>query len=88
MDEGNVTIRNVADMRMVQMTMLDALKLYGDTMLKAQRMQAVNDDPSLLKPTINVDVKSLLKEMLMGGDGDARTQLVDQLRAGLSTGDK
>ena len=58
-----VKIKNAQDMRFITQNMLDAIKIYGDTVLKAQRFGAVENDPSLLKPTtINVNVKSALTD--------------------------
>ena len=85
MDE--IKIRNVQDMRFVSMTMLDAIKQYGDVMLKMQRFNAVNEDPTLLKPqTINVNIRGaltdILKEAMAGGAGGY--VLIDKLRAGVA----
>ena len=83
----DIRIKNVQDMRFVSMTMLDAIKQYGDVMLKMQRFNAVQDDPTLLKPqTINVNVRGALTDILKGamangGDGYA---LIDKLRAGIA----
>lgn len=81
---NEIQIRNAQDMRFISQTMLDAIKLYGDTVLKAQRFDAINEDPSLLKPTtINVNVKTtlidILKETMAGGGG---FDMIDQLRRG------
>jgi hypothetical protein len=82
----DVQIKSAQDMRFMHMTMLDAIKLYGDTILKAQKFSAIEDNPELLKPqTININVKSaltdVLKEVMKGGsDGFA---LIDKLRAGI-----
>lgn len=82
-----IKIRNVQDMRFVSMTMLDAIKQYGDVMLKMQRFSAVNDDPTLLKPqTINVNIRGaltdILKDAMNGGSGGYA--LIDKLRAGIA----
>lgn len=84
-----IQINSVKDMRMVQQTMLDAINIYGDTMLKAQQFEEINNDPSLLKKqstTINVNIKSALTDILQtamneGGDGYG---LIDKLRAGIN----
>lgn len=84
-----IQINNVKDMRMVQQTMLDAIDAYGDTMLKAQQFEEINNDPSLLKKqstTININVKSALTDILRsameeGGDGYG---IIDKLRAGVT----
>ena len=76
-------------MRMVQQTMLEAISTYADVMLDAQKFQAINDDPTLLKQektTININVKSALADILKeamqnGGEG---YKLIDSLRAGIS----
>lgn len=80
-----VKIKNAQDMRFITQNMLDAIKIYGDTVLKAQRFGAVENDPSLLKPTtINVNVKSALTDILKGaidsGDG---YNIIDRLRTGI-----
>ena len=69
------------------MTMLDAIKLYGDMMLKMQRFDEVNKDPTLLKPqTININVRSALTDVLKGAmaDGGNGYALIDKLRAGVN----
>lgn len=83
----DIKIKNVQDMRFVSMTMLDAIKQYGDVMLKMQRFSAVQDDPTLLKPqTINVNIRGaltdILKEAMAGGSGGYA--LIDKLRAGIT----
>ena len=83
----DIKIKNVQDMRFVSMTMLDAIKQYGDVMLKMQRFNAVNDDPTLLKPqTINVNIRGaltdILKDAMAGGSGGYA--LIDKLRAGIA----
>lgn len=83
----DIQIKTAQDMRFISMTMLDAIKLYGDTVLKAQRFQAVNDDPSLLKPTtININVKQtltdILKEVMNDGSGGGYG-IIDKLRTGM-----
>ena len=83
----DIKIKNVQDMRFVSMTMLDAIKQYGDVMLKMQRFNAVNEDPTLLKPqTINVNIRGALTDILKGamaGGGDGYA-LIDKLRAGIA----
>ena len=84
---NDIQIRNVQDMRFVSMTMLDAIKQYGDVMLKMQRFSAVQDDPTLLKPqTINVNIRGALTDMLKGAmsGGTDGYALIDKLRAGIS----
>lgn len=79
-----IAIRNMQDYRFVSQTMLDAIKIYGDTMLKAQKMQKIEDDPSLLKPTsININVKSALIDMLSGAIGQGDYGVIDKLREGI-----
>lgn len=84
---NDIQIKNVQDMRFVSMTMLDAIKQYGDVMLKMQKFDAVQNDPSILKPqTININVRGALTDILKGamasgGDGYA---LIDKLRAGIN----
>ena len=44
-----IQINSVKDLRMVQQTMLDAISVYGETMLNAQKFQEIQNDPSLLQ---------------------------------------
>lgn len=84
---NDIQIRNVQDMRFVSMTMLDAIKQYGDVMLKMQRFDAVNNDPTLLKPqTINVNIRGALTDILKGAmaGGGSGYALIDKLRAGIA----
>lgn len=83
----DIKIKNVQDMRFVSMTMLDAIKQYGDVMLKMQRFNAVNEDPTLLKPqTINVNIRGALTDILRSAmsDGSNGYALIDKLRAGIA----
>lgn len=78
-----IRIRNAQDFKFVADTMLNAIKLYGDTVLKAQRFDKVNEDPSLLRPTtINVNVKSALKDILGEVMHNGGYDLIDKLRTG------
>lgn len=83
---NGIQIRTAQDIRWTSQTMLDAIKLYGDTILKAQRFNAVENDPTLLKPTtINVNVKAVLTDVLteaMNG-GTGGYDLIDKLRNGI-----
>lgn len=84
---NNIQIKNVQDMRFVSMTMLDAIKQYGDVMLKMQRFNAVESDPTLLKPqTINVNIRGALTDILKGAmsGGNDGYALIDKLRAGIA----
>lgn len=84
--DNDIQIRNAQDIRFIQMSLLDAIKVYGDTVLKMQKYTEIKNDPTLLKPTtINVNVKSaltdILKEVMQnGGNGFS---LIDQLRTGI-----
>lgn len=79
--EDQVKIRNAQDYKFVASTMLDAIKLYGDTVLKAQRFEKVNEDPSLLRPTtINVNVKAALTDILGNAMQTGGYDLIDKLR--------
>jgi hypothetical protein len=83
--DRDVQIKNVQDMRFVSQTMLDAIKIYGDTVLKAQRFNKVENDPTLLKPvTISVGAKDALKDILkeVMNDGNGY-ELIDKLRNGI-----
>lgn len=82
----DIRVKSVQDLRYVQMSMLEALKLYGDTMLKAQQMQKIEDDPELLKPTVNINVKNVLVDMLSGADEETRFKMIDNIRNKLSGG--
>lgn len=82
--DRQIQVRNAQDFRFVSQTMLDAIKVYGDTMLKVQKMDAINQNPELLKPTqINVNVKSALVDILSGAMGAGDYTIIDQLRAGM-----
>ena len=79
--EDQVKIRTAQDFKFVAGTMLDAIKLYGDTVLKAQRFEKVNEDPSLLRPTtINVNVKAALTDILGNAMQSGGYDLIDKLR--------
>lgn len=87
--DRDVQVKTAQDMRFMQMTLLDAIKIYGDTMLKAQKFAAVQQNPELLKPSvINVNIKSILtdalKEAMANGNG---YELIDSLRAGIRNDD-
>ena len=82
----DIRVKNVQDLRYVQMTMLEALKLYGDTILKAQQMQKIEDNPELLKPTVNVNVKNVLIDMLSGADEETKFKMIDNIRNKLIDG--
>lgn len=84
---NDIQIKNVQDMRFVSMTMLDAIKQYGDVMLKMQRFNAVENDPTILKPqTININIRGALTDILKGAmaNGDGGYALIDKLRAGVA----
>ena len=79
--EDQVKIRTAQDFKFVAGTMLDAIKLYGDTVLKAKRFEKVNEDPSLLRPTtINVNVKAALTDILGNAMQSGGYDLIDKLR--------
>lgn len=86
-----IQINNIKDMRMVQQTMLDAISVYGETMLNAQKFAEIENDPSLLQnksTTININVKAaltdILKSSVMEG-GDDGYSFIDKLRNGISS---
>ena len=83
---NDIQIKNVQDMRYVQMTMLESLKLYGDIVMKAQAMQKIEDDPTLLKPTVNVNVKNVLVDMLGNLDDNQKFSIIDKIRTGIVEG--
>lgn len=81
--EDQIRIRNAQDYKFVAGTMLDAIKLYGDTVLKAQRFNEVDKDPSLLRPTtINVNVKAALTDILGEVMHSGDYSMIDRLRGG------
>ena len=84
-----IQINSVKDLRMVQQTMLDAIAVYGETMLNAQKFAEIQNDPSLLQnksTTININVKDTLTDILKGvmDDGTDGYSIIDRLRAGIS----
>jgi hypothetical protein len=80
-DPGQIEVKNAQQLRFMQQTMLDSLRLYGDTMATIQKMQAIKKDPELLRPqVINTNVKDVLYDILGGMDANARTRLIDKLR--------
>lgn len=83
--KGNIRIKNAQDYKFVTSTLLDAVKLYGDTVLKAQKFGAVEKDPSLLRPTtVNVNVKATLKDILGSMVDKGGFELIDNLRNGMA----
>jgi hypothetical protein len=83
-----IQINSVKDLRMVQQTMLDAISVYGETMLNAQKFQEIQNDPSLLQnksTTININVRDTLTDILKGAmeDGTDGYSIIDRLRAGI-----
>lgn len=85
---NGIQINNVKDMRMIQQTLIDAVKVYGETMLNAQKYQEIQNDPSLLghsNTTININVRETLVDILKGEveDGSSGYGLIDRLRAGI-----
>ena len=81
--QNDIQIKSAQDFKFVASTMLDAIKLYGDTVLKAQRFNAVEQDPSLLRPTtININVKNALKDVLSEVMQSGNYNMIDRLRAG------
>lgn len=83
--EDQIAIRSAQDWKFVAGTMLDAIKLYGDTVLKAQRFEQVQQDPSLLRPTtININVKQTLTDILGEAMRTGGYDLIDKLRGSVS----
>ena len=88
---NDVKINTVKDLRMVQQTMLEAINIYGDTVLKAQEFAKVEQDPSLLRKNnavISTDVKSALADILKSAingeeDGISGYDIIDKLRNGI-----
>lgn len=84
----DIQINSIKDMRMVQQTMLDAISVYGETMLNAQKYDEINNNPSLLQnnnTTININIKSALTDILKGAmeDGTNGYAIIDKLRSGI-----
>ena len=79
-----IKIKNIQDLRFVQMTMLDGLKLYTDVIMKAQQMQKIEDDPTLIKPTVNVNVKNVLVDMLSNMTQEQKFEFIDKIRHGVN----
>lgn len=89
--ERDIQINSIKDMRMVQQTMLDAISVYGETMLNAQKYDEINNNPSLLQnnnTTININIKSALTDILKSAmeDGADGYSLIDKLRGGMNNG--
>lgn len=82
--EDQIAIRSAQDWKFVAGTMLDAIKLYGDTVLKAQRFEQVQQDPSLLRPTtVNINVKNTLTDILGEAMRTGGYDLIDKLRGSI-----
>lgn len=84
----DIQINSIKDMRMIQQTMLDAISVYGETMLNAQKYDEINNNPSLLQnnnTTININIKSALTDILKGAmeDGANGYAIIDRLRSGI-----
>lgn len=84
----DIQINSIKDMRMIQQTMLDAISVYGETMLNAQKYDEINNNPSLLQnnnTTININIKSALTDILKGAmeDGANGYAIIDKLRSGI-----
>ena len=84
----DIQINSIKDMRMIQQTMLDAISVYGETMLNAQKYDEINNNPSLLQnnnTTININIKSALTDILKGAmeDGTNGYAIIDKLRSGI-----
>jgi predicted peroxiredoxin len=84
----DIRINNVKDLRMVQQTMIEAVKVYSETMLNAQKFKAIEDNPDLLttnNTTININIKNALSDILKGAitDGGDGFGLIDRLRSGI-----
>jgi hypothetical protein len=84
----DIKIGSVKDLRMVQQTMIEAVKVYGETMLNAQKFDAINKNPDLLQnknTNITINVKNALSDILKGAmqDGGSGFEFIDRLRAGI-----
>ena len=84
----DIQINSIKDMRMVQQTMLDAISVYGETMLNAQKYDEINNNPSLLQnnnTTINININSALTDLQKRAmeDGANGYAIIDKLRSGI-----
>jgi hypothetical protein len=82
-EDENVRIKNVQDMRFVSMTFLESLKIYTETIMKAQAFQKIEENPDLLRPAVNINVKKVLLDMMGGMSDEQRFEIVDRIRGGL-----
>lgn len=83
--DRDVHIKSAQDIRFVSQTMLDAIKIYGETVLQAQRFNKIEEDPTLLKPTtININVKAALTDVLSQAMNGNNFDIIDRLRNGAS----
>lgn len=78
----NIRIKNVQDLRYVQMTMLEALRLYGDTVMKAQQYQKIEENPDLIRPAVNVNVRNVLTDVFKNMSEEDRFAVIDKIRGG------
>lgn len=78
--DDDIKIKKVQDLRYVQMTMLETIKLYGDIVVQAQRYAKVEENPDLLKPAVTVNVKEVLVDILGGMDDEQRFNIIDGVR--------
>ena len=86
--DNDIQIRNVQDIRYIQMSMLESIKMYGDIIMKAQAFAKIEENPDLLRPTQNVNVKSVLVELLGGMNNEQRAEFVDRIRRGVGNTDE
>jgi len=79
-----IKIKTVQDMRFIYMTLMEALKMQSDLVMKAQQFQKIEENPDLLRPTVNLNVKAILVDILKGvSDDGARSAIIDRIRAGI-----
>ena len=78
--EDDIRIKKVQDLRYVQMTMLETIKLYGDIVMQAQRFAKVEENPDLLKPAVTINVKEVLVDILGGMDDEQKFDIIDGVR--------
>lgn len=84
--EDNIRVKGVQELRFVQMTMLETLKIYTDTIMKAQQFAKIEEDPSLLKPTVTMNVKNVLVDLLGNMNSEQKFALIDKIRVGSQDG--
>lgn len=82
--DDEIKVRSVQDLRWIQTTMLDAIKVYGDVVMKMQAYGKIEENPDLLRPQVSVNAKNVIVDLLKGvDDNELRYKLIDSLRTGI-----